>query len=293
MTTRKQDIELIKNHKKAITVIIGNQKGGVGKTTNTYLISYILAKWGIKTLVCDLDPQANSSKTLLLTKSQSSNEILEIRKTLMYGVQQGNLANIPVKILDNLYLLPSYTDFKDFAKFLYQNTDNKHDEVFFLKPLFEPLKEDYDVILIDVPPLSIEVTENAAAFSDYVLISLQTQDDSLSGAEEYLNILAELKQEFDLPIEVLGILPMLSDRRGSVDQKILQDATKQYGKDNIFSEIVPLMARIKRFSMQGISEKDRFDEKVLDKYKKVTKEFLDRLYDFESSKETNLFEGDK
>ena len=163
--------KMFAKHSKALTFIIGNQKGGVGKTTNTYLIAYTLAKWGIKTLVADLDPQSNSTKTLMLTKSQNTDTVNTVNKTLMRGVQEKNLADLPVKILDNLYLLPSYIDFEDFPKYLYKNTKTDYEETHLLEPLFEPLKKDYDVIILDVPPLSIEVTRNAVIFSDYVAVS--------------------------------------------------------------------------------------------------------------------------
>ncbi|WP_034991542.1 ParA family protein [Liquorilactobacillus vini] len=267
---------------KALTFIIGNQKGGVGKTTNTYLIAYTLAKWGIKTLVADLDPQSNSTKTLMLTKSQNTDTVNTVNKTLMRGVQEKNLVDLPVKILDNLYLLPSYIDFEDFPKYLYKNTKTDYEETHLLEPLFEPLKKDYDVIILDVPPLSIEVTRNAVIFSDYVVISLQTHDDSLSGAEEYVKTLVRLKGQYDLPVEVLGFLPMLHDRRGAVDQLVIDSAKEEFGSDLVFNTIVPQMARIKRFPINGITDMDRFDKKVLNKYEEVTDEFLQRLLDFES-----------
>jgi len=277
----EQAKQLFKKRKKAVTIIIGNQKGGVGKTTNTYLIAYTLAKLGIKTLVCDLDPQSNSTKALILTKSQNSNEIMTIDKTLMWGVQQRDLKDLPVSIIENLDLLPSYIDFEDFAKYLYKNTSNEYEETHLLEPLFEPLKEDYDIILIDVPPLSVEVTSNAVMFSDYVLISLQTQDDSMTGAIEYIKTLVKLKMKYELGIEVLGALPMLSNSRGSVDKLIIESAKEEWGEDLVFETVIPQMERIKRFSINGITDEDRFDRKVLEMYEKVVSEMLSKLIEFE------------
>lgn len=281
MEELEQAKQLFKKRKKAVTIIIGNQKGGVGKTTNTYLIAYTLAKLGIKTLVCDLDPQSNSTKALILTKSQNSNEIMTIDKTLMWGVQQRDLKDLPVSIIENLDLLPSYIDFEDFAKYLYKNTSNEYEETHLLEPLFEPLKEDYDIILIDVPPLSVEVTSNAVMFSDYVLISLQTQDDSMTGAIEYIKTLVKLKMKYELGIEVLGALPMLSNSRGSVDKLIIESAKEEWGEDLVFETVIPQMERIKRFSINGITDEDRFDRKVLEMYEKVVSEMLYKLIEFE------------
>lgn len=278
-------VKAIQSHDEALTIVIGNQKGGVGKTTNTYLIAYTLAKMGIHTLVADLDPQANATKTLMLTKSQQEDTVYSIKKTLMVGVQEKDLTDLPVKIMDNLDLIPSYIDFQDFTKYLYQNTNNEYEETHLLEPLFNPLKKKYDVILLDVPPFSIEITRNAVIFSDFALISLQTHDDSLSGAEEYVNTLSKLQQEYQLDIEVIGILPMLHDARNGVDQTIIQSAKDEFGEENVFTNIVTQMARIKRFPINGITDKDRFDKRVLDKYQQVTDELLSRIGLFIDDKE--------
>ncbi|MGY5438689.1 ParA family protein [Lactiplantibacillus pentosus] len=278
-------VKAIQSRDEALTIVIGNQKGGVGKTTNTYLIAYTLAKMGINTLVADLDPQANATKTLMLTKSQQEDTVYSIKKTLMVGVQEKDLTDLPVKIMDNLDLIPSYIDFQDFTKYLYQNTNNEYEETHLLEPLFNPLKKKYDVILLDVPPFSIEITRNAVIFSDFALISLQTHDDSLSGAEEYVNTLSKLQQEYQLDIEVIGILPMLHDARNGVDQTIIQSAKDEFGEENVFTNIVTQMARIKRFPINGITDKDRFDKRVLDKYQQVTDELLSRIGLFIDDKE--------
>lgn len=277
----------IKSRDEALTIVVGNQKGGVGKTTNSYLIAYTLAKMGVHTLVADLDPQANATKTLMLTKSQHEDTVYSIKKTLMVGVQEKDLTDLPIKIMDNLDLIPSYIDFQDFTKYLYQNTRNEYEETHMLEPLFKPLKKKYDVILLDVPPFSIEITRNAVIFSDFALISLQTHDDSLSGAEEYVNTLSKLQQQYQLNIEVIGILPMLHDARNGVDQTIIQSAKDEFGEENVFTNIVTQMARIKRFPINGITDKDRFDKRVLDKYQKVTDELLSRIGLFLNDEEVN------
>ena len=205
----------------------------------------------------------------------------------MVGVQEKDLTDLPISIMDNLDLIPSYIDFQDFTKYLYQNTNNEYEETHMLEPLFKPLKKRYDVILLDVPPFSIEITRNAVIFSDFALISLPTHDDSLSGAEEYVNTLSKLQQQYQLNIEVIGILPMLHDARNGVDQTIIQSAKDEFGEENVFTNIVTQMARIKRFPINGITDKDRFDKRVLDKYQQVTNELLSRIGLFLNDEEVN------
>ena len=279
-------MELKTNRKQAITLTVGNFKGGVGKTTNSILIAYTLAQKGIKTLVIDLDPQANATKTLTLTKlNQDEDGILTFEKTLMRGIADNKIDDLPIKIIDNLFLMPSNIDFEEFAKFLYQNTDNQTDEDFYFSKLLDPIKESFDIIIIDVPPMSKEITRNAVTSSDYVLISLQTQEHSLTGAENYIEELNKLNEKYDLNLTVVGLLPVLLKNTGTVDEYIIENAKEIFGESNIFSTIVPQMERIKRFDINGVTNHDRHDLKVLQKYNEVTDELITRLNFYE--KEVN------
>lgn len=276
--------DVIEKRGKGITVVIGNQKGGVGKTANATIMSYILAKHGIKTLVVDLDPQANASETLVHTMSRNSEDgkIPAIKKTILLGISEGDLTDLPVKIMDNLYLLPSYIDFEGFTEYLYEHTNNEYERNHFLKPLLDPLKEDYDVIILDMPPLMREIRDNAVVLSDYVLIVLQTQEHALVGAKRYIKKLIELRHKYDLPVDLLGVIGVLNNRRGRVDKIVLDEAKRDIGEDLVFETVVPNMERIKRFPIQGVGEDDRFDTQVLDVYRKITTEFAKRLTDAET-----------
>lgn len=280
---RNEIITSLKNRKKSLVLTIGNYKGGAGKTTNTVLLAYELAKKGLKTLVLDLDPQSNATKSLLLTKSGLyPDEIVTIEKTLMTGISEKKIEGLEVQIMENLFLLPSYIDFEDFPKFLYKNTLTKEEEDYYLKDLFLPLESKYDIILIDVPPMSKAVTRNAVICSDYVVISLQTHERSLSGAESYVQELNNLNQEYNLGLEVVGVLPVIHKNNGTVDQYVMQVAKDTFGEDNLFQTIIPQMERIKRFDVNGITEKDRHDEKVISLYNKVSDELLERINYFEN-----------
>lgn len=265
-----------------VTITVGNYKGGVGKTTNTVLNAYHFAKKGFKTLVVDLDPQSNATQSLMLTKSiLYPDEIVNIEKTIMYGIQNRNLDGLEVEIMENLFCLPSYIDFQDFAKFLFKTCSSEKEEDFFFHNLLNEIKYKYDYIFIDVPPMSIEVTKNAVISSDYVLISLQTQERSLTGAENYIKELSRLKNLYNLNIEVVGIIPVLLKKQGRVDEHILETANYLFGKENIFTNIIPQMERIKRFDLNGITEDDRHDEKVHSLFNNISSELLKRIKYFE------------
>ena len=259
------------NLDEAVVITVGNRKGGVGKTSNTILLSYCLAARGIKTLVVDLDPQSNATKSLILTKSNHDPD------GIMTGVQEGKIDGLEVFIMENLYLLPSFIDFEDFPKFLFQNTSSQKEEDFFIRDLLEPLKKKFDIILIDVPPMSGEITRNAVVSSSFVLISLQTQERSLTGAEDYIRELDRLNAAYSLDLIVLGFIPVLLKNGGSVDSYIMQVAKDSFGEHNIIHTVIPQMERINRFEINGITQRDRHDEKVISKYNELTDEFLERL----------------
>ncbi|MBS1007185.1 ParA family protein [Levilactobacillus brevis] len=280
----QKTIDNLANRRKGLVITVGNYKGGAGKTSNSILIAYQLSKLGVKTLVIDLDPQTNATKALLLTKSANDpDNINTVDKTIMYGVSNQSFRDLPVKIINNLYLLPSFTDFQDFPKYVYQHTNRSYDEALILKPLIDPLKDTFDIILLDVPPMSKEVTENAVVASDYTLISFQTQERSLTGAENYISDLLKYKDTYSLDIDILGILPVLQNKNGSVDTAMLEAAKDAFGDDLVFKTVIPHMERIKRFDITGITDRDRFDKKVMEKYKLVASEFAQRVYESENS----------
>lgn len=270
-----------KYNDKATTITVGNYKGGAGKTTNATLLGYTLSNQGINTLVIDLDPQSNATKELMLTKFiNSPKEDTIVNKTLMAGIKDGSLLDLPVLIKKDLSLIPSFIDFEGFAKYVYKNAKNDQEEDFFLYKYFEPLKKNYDLIILDVPPMSIEITKNAVTSSDFVLISLQTQEYSLTGAESYVEELEKLTNLYNLDLDVIGILPVLMKNNGKVDEYILESAKNSFGEENFFKTYIPQMERIKRFAINGITDQDRHDRKVLSTYELVANELLERLTQF-------------
>jgi len=276
----------------AITLTVGNYKGGVGKTKNNIMNAYELAKKGYKTLVVDLDPQANATTVLLRTKKLYSEEVFSFDKTLMSAIKEGDISDIETEIMPNLSLLPSYIDFANYSTFLdlqyglVDETDPTYNDltvkkINHFKALLDPLKDKYDYIFIDVPPTKSYITDSAVLASDYVLIVLQPQELSLDGAIEYLNDLQKLANDYEGNFEIVGVLPVLMDGNASLDKFVLENATNIFGEENIFNTKIPNMARLKRFDNTGITEFDRHDQKVIDLYDIVSNELIERIKYFE------------
>ncbi|MGN4719636.1 ParA family protein [Bacillus cereus group sp. MYBK226-2] len=262
---------------KVITT--GNFKGGVGKTTNAVMLAYTFAKQGKKTLLVDLDPQANATDLLFNTMKKVHLIEPEFKRTLAMALIDGNLQSALINALPNLDLLPSYEDLQTYEKFLFRNfEDDFSQDTYFAKQL-SAIKENYDYIFIDVPPQLNKFADSALVASDYVMVILQTQERSLKGAQKYIEHVFSLADDYDLPLEIIGALPVLMQNGNEIDKDILQEAEEIFGKANVFNNIIKQMARLKRFDRTGITYnlKDVHDKNVHNIYQKIANEVEERI----------------
>uniref|UniRef100_UPI00403FC1A4 ParA family protein n=1 Tax=Lentilactobacillus hilgardii TaxID=1588 RepID=UPI00403FC1A4 len=125
----------------AITITTGNFKGGVGKTTNAVMISYILSKHNKKTLLVDLDPQANATDLLFTTMETIYDIKPDFEETLETALISGNLQKALVHVKDNLDLLPSYQDLQGYEKYLNETFADDYTQDTYLAKLLSPLTE--------------------------------------------------------------------------------------------------------------------------------------------------------
>ncbi|MEB3638843.1 AAA family ATPase [Enterococcus faecalis] len=281
--------------RRPLTITVANSKGGVGKTTIIRYLSYVLSRLGFKVLVVDADPQANTTKTMLLTKNYySEDEIFIVEKTMMAGIVEKDLSKLVIPIIENLYCIPSHIDFKNFPKYLtrlygdsieglddnYKEIESKRISV--LRDLIKPIKADYDFVLIDTPPTMSDFTRNAAYASDYMIMAFQTQPDSLDGVTDYINEeLTPLMEDFDLETEIVGILPNHLSK-GSIDTTVVNDAIELFGEENFFNNIIPFTKRVQTTPRTGLNTDTYWDEKAYNEvFEPLTLNFLERILMFE------------
>lgn len=267
----------MKNDSKATVVTFGNFKGGTGKTTNSTMIAYALSDLGYKVLLSDQDPQANATSLYLKTKSEISGEIVSFKKTLMSAIQEENLEEIITEVKENLYLLPSFSDFALYPRFLEKKFPNEVNRVQYFSKLLDSVKNDFDFIFIDVPPTSSIITDSALYASDFVVVVLQTQERSLQGAEVFTQYLQGLIDDYGANLDIIGILPVLLKNGAAVDLATLENAKEIFGEENLFDIVVKNMERLKRFDITGITDNDMHDRRVHNSYKAIAEEFIERL----------------
>ena len=287
------------------SILYGNMKGGVGKTTNSVITAYQLAKLGYKTLVCDLDPQANATQLLRRTYGLQHGTDLQIGKTMMVALTEENIKPAIVNIMDNLYLLPSSEDFKNYPDFLemkfmldkekIESGDSttlqgemskvKEQRISYFAQQLAKVRDEYDFVIIDVPPTLSVFTDSAIYATDYVIIVLQTQQRSLDGAETFFEYLQQMYNDYaNIDFDILGVLAVLLKNNVGLDNQILKDAEADFGKDMLFNQIIRHMERLKRYDRTGIAEKgltkyDMHDTRLHYIYNTLTKEIVARLKD--------------
>lgn len=286
-------------------ILYGNMKGGVGKTTNSVMTAYQLAKLGYKTLVCDLDPQANATQLLRRTYGLQHDTDLQINKTMMVALTEENIKSAIVNIMDNLYLLPSSEDFKNYPDFLemkfmldkekIESGDNttlqsemskvKEQRISYFAQQLTKVRDEYDFVIIDVPPTLSIFTDSAIYATDFVIIVLQTQQRSLDGAETFFEYLQQMYNDYaNIDFDILGVLAVLLKNNVGLDNQILKDAEIDFGKDMLFNQIIRHMERLKRYDRTGIAEKgltkyDMHDTRLHYIYNTLTQEIISRLKD--------------
>jgi chromosome partitioning protein len=237
-----------------------------------------------------MDPQANTTKTMILTKKRINDEYFAFDKTLMRAVQDGSLEDMQLNIMENLDLLPSHSDFENFETLLtsrFGHTDPSDPNYYqvetkkinYFRHLLEPLKQNYDFVIIDSPPTASYYTKSSAMASDYVLVAFQTQSDSLDGANDYINrFLRKLVEEFNAPLDVIGILPNQLHSAGKIDGTVLQDAKNIFGENNLFRNLIPYAKRIQSIPRIGLNKDQYWDKKLFNEvFEPFTDEFLERI----------------
>jgi chromosome partitioning protein len=199
-------------------ISIANHKGGVGKTTTTINLAAGMARAGYRTLIIDLDPQANASFALGLKKQD---------QTIYQVLAFQDDAQKMIKSLDDFDIIPSSVHLAGFEK------NNEVGKEFILQEALASVRDLYDFILIDCPPSLGSLTVSALTASDFVMIALQPEALALQGMGDFIRILRTVKTRMNTQLELLGIVITQFDPRKVLHRDIVEITTERYG-DAVF-----------------------------------------------------------
>lgn len=216
-------------------IAITNQKGGVGKTTTAINLSAALASKGLRTLLVDLDPQANSSMSFL--------DIHKTRKTVYEALTETDvhIADIivPSEGTPGLDLAPSSISLAKIEAKLIGELDSHYR----LKDELAALHAKYDFIIIDTPPTLGIITVNALVAATHVLIPVQASYFALEGTDDLLETVDKVKMRANPELQILGALITLYDKRTLLAKDIHDQVRSVFG-DRVFETVITKSVRL-------------------------------------------------
>ena len=217
---------------KVLAVV--NQKGGVGKTTTAINLSAALALAEMRCLLIDIDPQANTTAGLGLGRDP------ERLSTYDVLVGEATIAEARVETeIKTLSLVPSSKDLIGANVELIQHEER----ALRLRQALEPVRAEYDFILLDCPPALDLLTLNALAASDALLVTMQAEYFALEGLSELMHTLDRVKEAFNPALHLEGILLTMFDERTNLAQQVSSDLRSHFG-EKVFRTTIPRNVRL-------------------------------------------------
>lgn len=223
-------------------IAIANQKGGVGKTTTAVNLGTCLAQNNRKVLIIDHDPQGNSTSGIGLKKS-------EIKKCI-YDVLINEIPLEEVLIqtqVENLKIAPATIRLAGAeAELVGMMARDQR-----LKRAIEPIKKDFDYILIDCPPSLGNLTINSLAAADSIVVPIQCEYYALEGLSQLMKTI-QLVQKYSNPdLQIEGVVLTMYDNRTNLSSQVM-DEVRRYFQDKVYRTIIPRNIRLSEAPSFGL-----------------------------------------
>ncbi|HFI0464244.1 TPA: ParA family protein [Streptococcus suis] len=224
-------------------IAVGNQKGGVGKTTTTVNLGAALAYLGKKVLIIDSDSQGNATSGLGIERGEIINSLYEIL------VNQVDMASCVLPTSrENLFIVPSNIQLAA-AELELATVPNRESR---LKNAVDPIKEDYDYILVDCPPSLGQLSINAFTASDTILIPVQAEYYALEGLSQLLNTIRLVQKSYNRDFRIEGVLLTMLDARTNLGYEVVEEVRK-YFQEKVYKTIISRNIRLSEAPSYGQS----------------------------------------
>ncbi len=223
------------------TYAIANQKGGVGKTTTALSVGACIAEAGFRTLLIDVDPQANATVGLGVERTRAPG----LYEVLLGGVSAGEA--VTHSSVPGLELLPAGAGLAG-ANVELPRIDGFEQR---LRECLRELREEFRYILLDCPPSLGPLTVCALVAADRVIVPVQTEYFALEGLAGLLETLALVRRELNPRLTVAGMLLTMHDSRTRLGRDVEQDVREHF-PDLVFSTVIPRNVRVGEAPSYGL-----------------------------------------
>ena len=226
----------------ARVIAISNQKGGVGKTTTAVNLSAALAHRGFQVLLVDLDPQGNASSGVGFPRSAvdlGAYEVLMGEESIEKARSTTIIRGLDV-LLASRSLVGAEVEMVEMA-----------DRERMLRKALQPVRRQYDFVILDCPPSLGLLTLNALTAADSVLIPLQAEYYAMEGLSELLRTIAVVRRRLNPDLHREGIVITMSDHRNNLCKDVEMETREILG-DEVFTTVIPRNVRLGEAPSYGI-----------------------------------------